>query len=124
MGSVSRIIKKSPNYIKSAYYKFVPFRYRYGNVYGKTLDFLMKSQEWDEKKLKKYQEDELRKLLTHCYRNVPYYRDMFISREWHPIDFKSIVLFPLNFHFQNLFFLILSINQFWYLKNSLQRIKK
>lgn len=90
MGSVSRIIKKSPNYIKSAYYKFVPFRYRYGNVYGKTLDFLMKSQEWDEEKLKKYQEDELRKLLTHCYRNIPYYRDMFISREWHPIDFKSI----------------------------------
>lgn len=90
MGSVNRIIKQSPNFIKSAYYKFVPFRYRYGNVYGKTLDFLLESQNWDEERVKKYQEEELRKLLTHCYRNVPYYRDMFIASEWHPIDFKSI----------------------------------
>ena len=90
MGSVSRIIKQSPNFIKSNYYKFVPFRYRYGKVYSKTLDFLLESQHWDEERVKKYQEDELRKLLTHCYKNVPYYRDMFISREWHPLDFKSI----------------------------------
>ena len=90
MGSVNRIIKQSPNFIKSTYYKFVPFRYRYGNVYGKTLDFLLESQNWDEERVKKYQEEELRKLLTHCYRNVPYYRDMFIASEWHPIDFKSI----------------------------------
>ena len=90
MGSVNRIIKQSPNFIKSNYYKFVPFRYRYGNVYGKTLDFLLESQHWDEERVKKYQEEELRKLLTHCYRNVPYYRDMFIASEWHPIDFKSI----------------------------------
>ena len=90
MGSVNRIIKQSPNFIKSNYYKFVPFRYRYGNVYGKTLDFLLESQNWDEERVKKYQEEELRKLLTHCYRNVPYYRDMFIASEWHPIDFKSI----------------------------------
>ena len=71
MGSVSRIIKQSPDFIKSNYYKFVPFRYRYGKVYSKTLDFLLESQHWDEERVKKYQEDELRKLLTHCYRNVP-----------------------------------------------------
>jgi phenylacetate-CoA ligase len=90
MGSVNKIIKKSPNFIKSLYYKFVPFRYRYGNVYGKTLDFLLESQYWDDDKLKEYQKEELRKLLTHCYNNVSYYRDIFISKGWHPLDFKSI----------------------------------
>tara|TARA_B100000287_G_scaffold332190_1_gene317128 strand:+ start:3964 stop:5292 length:1329 start_codon:yes stop_codon:yes gene_type:complete len=90
MGSVNKIIKKSPNFIKSLYYKFVPFRYRYGKVYGKTLDFLLESQYWDDDKLKEYQKEELRKLLTHCYNNVPYYRDIFISKGWHPLDFKSI----------------------------------
>jgi len=90
MGSVNKIIKKSPNFIKSLYYKFVPFRYRYGKIYGKTLDFLLESQYWDDDKLKEYQKEELRKLLTHCYNNVPYYRDIFISKGWHPLDFKSI----------------------------------
>ena len=45
MGSVNKIIKKSPNFVKSAFYKYVPFRYRYGKVYGETLDFLLESQE-------------------------------------------------------------------------------
>ena len=90
MGSVNKIIKKSPNFIRSLYYKFVPFRYRYGKVYGKTLDFLLESQCWDDDKLKEYQKEELRKLLTHCYNNVSYYRDIFISKGWHPLDFKSI----------------------------------
>ena len=46
MGSVNKIIKKSPNFVKSAFYKYVPFRYRYGKVYGETLDFLLESQNW------------------------------------------------------------------------------
>ncbi len=90
MGSVNKVIKKSPDFIKSAYYRFVPFRYRYGKVYSKTLDFLLESQYWDEDRLKEYQKEELRKLLTHCYHNVPYYRDMFISEGWHPLDFESV----------------------------------
>ena len=44
MGSVNKIIKKTPNFVKSAFYKYVPFRYRYGKVYGETLDFLLESQ--------------------------------------------------------------------------------
>ena len=67
MGSLNRIIKQSPNFIKSTYYKFVPFRYRYGKVYGETLDFLLESQHWDEDKLKEYQFNELQRLLRHCY---------------------------------------------------------
>ena len=55
MGSVNKIIKKSPNFVKSAFYKYVPFRYRYGKVYGETLDFLLESQNWSEEKLKHYQ---------------------------------------------------------------------
>ena len=90
MGSVNKIIKKTPNFVKSAFYKYVPFRYRYGKVYGETLDFLLESQHWSEEKLKEYQLKELQRLLKHCYTNVPYYRNIFIKNGWNPMDFKSV----------------------------------
>ena len=90
MGSVNKIIKKSPNFVKSAFYKYVPFRYRYGKVYGETLDFLLESQNWSEEKLKHYQLQQLQRLLKHCYTNVPYYRNIFIKNGWNPMDFKSV----------------------------------
>ena len=55
MGRINQKIKESPDWMKKAYYKYVPFRYRYGKVYGQTLDLLLKSQHWDEEKLKDYQ---------------------------------------------------------------------
>ena len=45
MGSVNRLVKKSPNFIKQIYYNLVPFQKRYGSLYKETLDFLMKSGE-------------------------------------------------------------------------------
>ena len=40
MGIVQRIIKKQPNFIKKIYYNIVPFKKRYGSVYGETVNFL------------------------------------------------------------------------------------
>jgi phenylacetate-CoA ligase len=90
MGSVNRIVKKSPNFIKWSYYNLVPFHKRYGKVYRETLDFLLHSSKWNEEEKKSYQLLELKSLLSYCYDNVPYYRDIFIENKWDPRDFKTV----------------------------------
>ena len=90
MGSINRIVKKSPNFIKWSYYNLVPFHERYGKVYKDTLDFLLYSSKWSESEKKEYQIIEMKFLLYHCYENVPYYRDIFINKKWNPGDFKTI----------------------------------
>lgn len=90
MGSINKIVKKSPNFIKKIYYDVVPFHKRYGGVYKETLDFLMNSSQWDDNSKKTYQLIELKYLLRHCYRNVPYYRDIFRENNWSPDDFQTL----------------------------------
>jgi len=90
MGSVNKIVKKSPNFIKWSYYNLVPFHKRYGKVYKETLDFLLYTSEWNEEERKFYQLMELKSLLLYCYENVPYYRDIFIENKWDPRDFKTV----------------------------------
>ena len=90
MGSINKIVKKSPNFIKWSYYNLVPFHKRYGKVYKETLDFLLYTSEWNEEERKFYQLMELKSLLLYCYENVPYYRDIFIENKWDPRDFKTV----------------------------------
>ena len=90
MGSINKIVKKSPNFIKRLYYNTVPFSKRYGKVYEDTLSFLLQSSQWDEKQVKDYQFLELRKLLQHCYLNVPFYKQIFLENKWKPEDFREI----------------------------------
>ena len=90
MGSINKIVKKSPNFIKRLYYNTVPFSKRYGKVYEDTLSFLLQSSQWDEQQVKDYQFLELRKLLQHCYHNVPFYKQIFIENKWKPEDFREI----------------------------------
>ena len=90
MGVVNRFIKKSPNFVKRNYYNVIPFRYRYGKVYSNMLDNLLESSQWSVEKLKDYQTNQLKSLLDHCYKNVPYYNRMFVENGWHPLDFKSV----------------------------------
>ena len=90
MGSVNRIVKKSPDFIKWSYYNLVPFHKRYGKVYKDTLDFLLYSSKWTERERKCYQLTELKSLLSYCYENVPYYRNIFIENKWVPEDFQTV----------------------------------
>jgi len=90
MGSINKIVKKSPNFVKRFYYNVVPFHKRYGTVYKETLDFLMQSLHWDEQTKKNHQIKELKNLLHHCYNNVPYYRDIFNKNGWIPEDFQTL----------------------------------
>lgn len=90
MGSINKIVKKSPNFIKWSYYNLVPFHNRYGKVYKDTLDFLLYSSQWTDDKRKDYQLTEMKNLLSYCYENVPYYRDIFLKNKWTPEDFSRI----------------------------------
>lgn len=57
----------------------VPFQYRlgYGSVFRKNFNFLMKSRYWSKERLIEYQNEKLRKLIIHAYKNVPYYTRLF-----------------------------------------------
>jgi phenylacetate-CoA ligase len=59
----------------------VPKKYRICRSFArdahKYIDFLEKSQWWQTAKLKKYQNDKLKNLISHAYRDVPYYREVF-----------------------------------------------
>jgi len=90
MGSINRIVKQSPDLIKWSYYNLVPFHKRYGKVYKDTLDFLLYSSKWTDGERKAYQLKELKSLLSYCYENVPYYRNIFIENKWVPEDFQTV----------------------------------
>ena len=59
----------------------LPLRFRYGISYGPTfrywLAFLKESENWERDRLEAYQVEQLRDLLTHAGKNVPYYRRVF-----------------------------------------------
>jgi phenylacetate-CoA ligase len=59
----------------------LPARLRYGISYGTTfrswLAFLKESEHWDRDRLETYQVEQLRDLVIHAERNVPYYREIF-----------------------------------------------
>jgi histidinol-phosphate/aromatic aminotransferase/cobyric acid decarboxylase-like protein len=97
MGSINKVIKKSPFAIKKLYYNIVPFQKRYGKIFEDQYNFLMNSIDWTEEKLLEYQNQEFLKLIKHCYENVPYYTKIFNERGLTPDSFKSIddiVLLP------------------------------
>lgn len=84
MGTVSRLIKKQPTFIKQVYYNIVPFRYRYGKAFGETIDFLKEVDKWGYSLTREYQLDKLREVLKYCQLNVPYYGKLFAEHEFNP----------------------------------------
>ena len=90
MGSINKIVKRSPGFIKKLYYSSVPFSKRYGKVYENTLSFLMESSNWDIETKKEYQLTQMQNLLRHCYLNVPFYKQIFIDNNWKPEDFRTV----------------------------------
>ena len=54
------------------------------------LDLYEKSQWWSLKKLKELQERKLRRLISHAYGNVPYYRRIFKTINMKPEEIKNV----------------------------------
>lgn len=90
MGSVNKIIKKAPDLIQRVYYGTVPFKWRYSKTFNKTYQFLMESKNWNRQRLLDYQYCELKRLLCHSYKNVPYYTRVMNERGLTPDSFKCV----------------------------------
>ena len=60
------------------------------NVYKKKYKFLKKSQIWNKEQIGKYQLSQLKLLVQHAYKNVPYYIKLFDKVGLHPKDISSI----------------------------------
>lgn len=58
-------------------YHRLPLPIRAPSLYRRTLKLLHESQYWDEERLADYQLVQLRRMLQHCAKNVPYYRRLF-----------------------------------------------
>jgi phenylacetate-coenzyme A ligase PaaK-like adenylate-forming protein len=63
---------------------------RYGAEFHKLLDWLEESQWWPAARIREYQDRELRRLIEHAYRTVPYYRRRFDDLKLKPDDVKTI----------------------------------
>ncbi len=70
-------------------YGAIPPSIRYGKVFWETYNFLQESQWWSREKLEEYQMQQLSKLLSHAYENVPYYRKVFDERGLKPKDIQN-----------------------------------
>ena len=90
MSSNKSNIPTPPNFFKKSYYKLIPFRYRYGKGFNTFFKFLLQSSEWSEDKLKQYQNEEFLKLVSHCYKNVPYYQENFAEHGIGPKNIQAI----------------------------------
>ncbi len=90
MATVTKIIKKQPQFVKRVYYTIVPFRYRYGREFRITYNFLKKTSDWPLEQLLEYQNIQLKHLIHICYHTVPYYRKMFESLKLFPNDINNV----------------------------------
>jgi phenylacetate-CoA ligase len=90
--NIRKIAKKLPPPIRLSLrtaYGALPPRLRLGRAFWETYNFLQQSQWWDSTKLHDYQMLELRRLLTDCYENVPYYRRLFEEAGLTPAQIQS-----------------------------------
>ncbi len=72
----------------------LPMNLRYGLSYGPTfrywLGFLKESEKWDRDRLEAYQVEQLRDLLIHAGKNVPYYKKKFKEYGFKPENIQSL----------------------------------
>ena len=55
----------------------------------KDLEFLQKSQWWSKVEIENYQNEKLRKIVRHAYKNVPYYNKLFNKLKLKPEDIRT-----------------------------------
>ncbi|WP_373531298.1 phenylacetate--CoA ligase family protein [Vampirovibrio sp.] len=64
--------------------------YRQGPIFGRYLKRLEESAQFSAEKLKRLQNRQLQKMVHHCYRNIPYYQDLFRQLKLTPAHIKTI----------------------------------
>jgi phenylacetate-CoA ligase len=63
---------------------------RYGRHFQELLDWLEESQWWSAAEIQKYQDEQLRKIVEHSYRTVPFYRRRFDCLKLKPDDIRTV----------------------------------
>lgn len=71
-------------------YGYKKMRERYGPHFQKCLDFLRSSEWWTSSEIESYQNEQIKKIITIAYNDVPYYRDIFQLYGIQPQDIGSI----------------------------------
>jgi phenylacetate-CoA ligase len=61
----------------------------YGQVFAEHYALLKESEWWSEYQLEEYQNEQLRKLVSHCYNHVEYYRRVFDEYGYKPASFQN-----------------------------------
>ncbi|MBM4403551.1 MAG: phenylacetate--CoA ligase family protein [Candidatus Cloacimonetes bacterium] len=63
-----------------------------GKQIGKYYQIYDKSQWYSPEEMRVYQISKLKRLLTHCYAHVPYYRNLMISKSIFPSDVRDLAI--------------------------------
>ena len=72
------------------FYGKIPYPLRQNRVFRDTYRFIMETQNWDDDRLEELQAFELRRLIIHAYKYVPYYRKLFDRLKIKPADIKDL----------------------------------
>ena len=70
---LKNIYQKSPTWLRQCV-SVIPFNYRLGRTYRRTLRFLRESDNWNRDQYREYQKSQLAILLEHAITTVPYYQ--------------------------------------------------
>jgi len=73
-----------------SYYGLKLYRREYGKKFRAMLEEFEKQQWYSYDELREYQNRLLRKLIKHCYDNVPYYNQVMRGRKLKPEDIKGV----------------------------------
>jgi len=92
---INRLIyNHSPVFIQNAIasvYGWQKNRYRYGSKRAKEwFDFYKETENWDERKKRNYQSEQLQKIIHYAYNHVPFYKKRFDKNKVKPEDIKKI----------------------------------
>ncbi len=90
---------KSSKVLEGLAYKVygkIPYRlyekFTNGTSYSFWTSFLRESQMWDRHRIEEYQIEQLKTLLVHSSKNVPYYRKLFLNSDLTLKKFKVLMI--------------------------------
>lgn len=69
-------------------------RQRYNGVFLQALQFLRQSQWWSQDEQRRYQDEQVRRLVEHAYHNVPYYHDLLRQHGLQPREIDGVADLP------------------------------
>lgn len=71
------------------FYYLIPEKIRYGGIYRKTREYLKYTERLPEEEIEKLKNEKLCEVITHAYRTVPYYKEVFDKLNIRPSDIKE-----------------------------------